>query len=103
VERVGALLSEIIPRSVGDEAFESINLAFNVAAGTRFFISNWLTINFAFRDYIFNDKFEPVDRDANEPIDSVKNRATSQLVNNIMFTTSLGFYLPTSFTYRTPR
>lgn len=100
---VGALWSEIIPRDPKTEAFETINLAPSFSVGTRFFISNWLTISFAFRDYVFNDKFEPTNRDAADPIDEVKKNATSQLVNNIMFTTSLGFYLPTSFTYRTPR
>jgi hypothetical protein len=52
---------------------------------------------------MFVDKFEPTDRDAAETIDQVKDRAPGAFVNNVMFTTSLGFYLPTSFQYRTPR
>ena len=100
---VGAIWTEIIPRIVGDQAFHSINLAPDVALGTRFFLSDWLTVSFAFRDYLFNDKFEPTDRKPTDSIDQVKANATSAFVNNVMFTASLGFYLPTSFTYRTPR
>jgi outer membrane beta-barrel protein len=100
---VGAIWSEIIPRVAGDEVFHTISLAPSVSAGTRFFLSNWLTISFAFRDYIFNDKFEPTDRQPGEAIEDVQARALGQFVNNVMFTTSLGFYLPTSFQYRTPR
>jgi outer membrane beta-barrel protein len=100
---VGAIWSEIIPRVVGDQAFQTISLAPDFAGGTRFFLSDWLTVSFAFRDYVFNDKFEPIDRKPGEDIATVQSRATGQLVNNVMFTASLGFYLPTSFTYRTPR
>jgi outer membrane beta-barrel protein len=100
---VGAIWSEIIPRVPNDEVFHTISLAPDFAAGTRFFLSDWLTISFSFRDYVFVDKFEPIDRKPGQTIEYVKDHATGQLVNNIMFTTSLGFYLPTSFTYRTPR
>lgn len=100
---VGAIWSEIIPRVPSNLSFGTISLAPDVAVGTRFFLNDWLTISFAFRDYIFNDKFEPIDRKPTETLQSVQDRATGQLVNNIMFTTSLGFYLPTSFQYRTPR
>jgi outer membrane beta-barrel protein len=101
---VGAIWSEIIPRVVGDQTFQTISLAPDVGVGARFFLSDWLTVSFGFRDYIFNDKFEPLDRKPGEDIEAVKARALSQgFVNNIMFTTSIGFYLPTSFTYRTPR
>jgi outer membrane beta-barrel protein len=100
---VGAIWSEIIPRIPSDLTFQTISLAPDFAGGTRFFLSDWLTVSFAFRDYVFNDKFEPLDRKPGEDIESVKSRASSALVNNVMFTASLGFYLPTSFTYRTPR
>jgi outer membrane beta-barrel protein len=100
---VGAIWTEIIPRNVGDQSFQTIALAPDFAAGTRFFLSDWLTVNFAFRDYVFNDKFEPLTRAAGQPIDEVKANADSALVNNIMFTASVGFFLPTSFQYRTPR
>jgi len=69
----------------------------------RFFLSDWLTVSFAFRDYLFNDRFEPLLRDSSWSIDKVQEEASHAFVNNVMFTASLGFYLPTSFQYRTPR
>jgi outer membrane beta-barrel protein len=100
---VGAIWTEIIPRIAGEQAFQSINITPDFGVGTRFFLNDWLTISFAVRDYAFNDKFEPTDRMRGEPIADVKARASSQFVNNIMFFASVGFYLPTSFQYRTPR
>lgn len=100
---VGAIWSEIIPRIVGDEVFHTIALAPDAAVGTRFFLSDWLTISFGFRGYFFNDKFEPTNRQPDWTIDQVQAAAESRFVSNLMFTASLGFYLPTSFTYRTPR
>jgi outer membrane beta-barrel protein len=102
---VGAIWTEIIPRIAGEQTFQNINIMPDVGAGTRFFLSDWLTVSFSLRDYIFNDKFEPTDRMRGEPIENVKARAGqyTQLVNNIMFFASVGFYLPTSFQYRTPR
>jgi outer membrane beta-barrel protein len=100
---VGAIWTEIIPRIAGEQTFQSINITPDFGAGTRFFLNDWLTISFALRDYAFNDKFEPTDRMRGENIEDVKRRATSQFVNNIMFFASVGFYLPTSFQYRTPR
>jgi outer membrane beta-barrel protein len=100
---VGAIWTEIIPRNPSDTAFQNINIMPDFGVGTRLFLSSWLTLSFAFRDYVFNDKFEPAMRADGESIDSVKSRAVGQFVNNIMFFTSVGFYLPTSFHYRTPR
>jgi outer membrane beta-barrel protein len=100
---VGAIWTEIIPRVAGEQSFQSINITPDFGVGTRFFLNDWLTISFALRDYAFNDKFEPTDRMRGEPIADVKARASSQFVNNIMFFASVGFYLPTSFQYRTPR
>jgi outer membrane beta-barrel protein len=100
---VGAIWTEIIPRIAGEQTFQSINITPDFGVGTRFFLNDWLTISFALRDYAFNDKFEPTDRMRGEPIENVKARASSQFVNNIMFFASVGFYLPTSFQYRTPR
>jgi outer membrane beta-barrel protein len=100
---VGVFLTEIIPRIAGEQTFTNTNIAPDFGVGTRFFLSDWLTVSFAFRDYVFNDHFEPLNRTRGQPIDMVKAAATTQLVNNVMFFASLGFYLPTSFTYRTPR
>jgi outer membrane beta-barrel protein len=100
---VGAILTEIIPRNPSDASFQSLNITPDFGIGTRFFLNDWLTLSFSLRDYAFNDKYEPTDRAPGESIDSVKARASTQFVNNIMFFASVGFYLPTSFQYRTPR
>jgi outer membrane beta-barrel protein len=100
---VGVIQTEIIPRVVGDATFKNNRIMPNVGAGTHLFLSNWLTFNFAVKDYIFNDLFEPTDRMRGEAIASVQSRAQSQLIQNVMLYAGIGLYLPTSFQYRTPR
>lgn len=100
---VGLIWTEIIPRNAGDKTFQNRNITPNFGAGTRFFLNDWLTFNVTVRDYVFNDKFEPLMRERTDPIESVKADATSQWVNNVMLYASIGFYLPTSFQYRSPR
>ena len=100
---VGAIWTEIIPRVAGDQAFQNINIMPDFGVGTRLFLSDWLTVSFSVRDYVFNDKFEPTNRQRGQDIATVKANAESQFVNNIMFFASVGFYLPTSFQYRPPR
>ena len=68
----------------------------------RFFLIDWLTVNFALRDYIIPDKFEPIMDYAGR---RRRRRRTPnrQLVNNLMVYAGVGMYLPTKFTYKTPR
>ncbi len=100
---VGLIQTEIIPRVVGDTTFKNNRIAPSLGIGTHLFLSNWLTFNVAVKDYVFNDLFEPTDRQPNEDIAAVKSRAQGQFVHNVMIFAGLGLYLPTSFTYRTPR
>jgi len=102
---VGLMVSEILPRDPGLPAFKNQLLMVPVGLGSRFFLFNWLTVNFAIKDYIFADKFEPADRSKNMFADaaSAKANADSALVNNVMFYAGVGLYLPTKFTYKTPR
>lgn len=100
---VGVIQSEIIPRVVGDTTFKNNRIAPSLGIGTHLFLSNWLTFNVAVKDYVFNDLFEPTDRMPGEDIADVKGRAVGQFVHNIMLFAGLGLYLPTSFSYRTPR
>jgi outer membrane beta-barrel protein len=102
---VGLIQTEIIPRKVGDATFKNNRIAPNLGVGTHLFLSNWLTFNVALKDYLFNDLYEPTNREQNPTwtIDQVKSNAESQFVHNIMIFAGLGLYLPTSFQYRTPR
>jgi outer membrane beta-barrel protein len=100
---VGLTRTEIIPRNPGSQTFTNDLLTPNAAIGSRFFLFNWLTVNFSIRDYMFADKFEPTDRVAGEDIAAVKSRAESAFVHNVMFSVGAGIYLPTSFQYKSPR
>ena len=99
----GVTQSEIIPRKPGDATFKSMLITPNFGVGARFFLFDWLTVNFSLRDYVFSDKFEPLNRGVGEDIESVKNRASSQLVNNVMFFAGVGLFLPPGFDYKSPR
>jgi outer membrane beta-barrel protein len=100
----GVTFTEVIARDPAEQfkGFKNTALTPNVGIGTRFFLLDWLTVNFAFRDYIIPDKFEPVGSDCGDAA-SCKANADSQLVNNLMIYAGVGFYVPTKFTYKTPR
>ncbi|MFL5303907.1 MAG: outer membrane beta-barrel domain-containing protein [Polyangia bacterium] len=107
---IGVTMTKVIPRDPSNAAlaFTNTDLTPNVGLGGRFFLTDWLTINYAFRDYILPDKFEPRPDGAmaNPQITTsaqAKAQAQSQLVNNIVFSVGVGFYLPTKFQYKTPR
>jgi len=99
----GWMRSQVIPRNPGDLGWNNDLLAANVALGTRFFLFDWMTVNFAVRDYIIPDKFEPTNRDPATPLEMVKANADSKFVNNIMFYGGVGMYLPAKFQYKSPR
>ncbi len=102
----GWIQTEILPRTPGDAAFKNDNITANFGIGTRFFLGNWLTVNFALKDAVFNDKFEPADRKKGEKLDVVKQRAgekNAQFVHNVMVYAGVGFFLPSSFQYKTGR
>lgn len=53
--------------------------------GTRFFMSQWLTVNFELRDNVFLEDYP----------------GGSEVVNNMMFSAGVSFFIPPSFEYRT--
>jgi outer membrane beta-barrel protein len=107
---VGVTLTQTIPRDPANDnlAFKNTDLTPNVGIGSRFFLLNWLTVNFALRDYITPDHFEPLP-DGNLATPAIttsaeaKDRSQSQWVQNLVFSVGVGFYLPTKFQYKTPR
>jgi outer membrane beta-barrel protein len=105
VAGVGGMQTEVIPRDTKFPGFTNLNVVLSPGASMRFFIFKWLTVNFAVRDYIFIDKFEPKDRSAmsNASAEDAKKNADSSLINNVMFQIGLSFWLPTSFEYTTFR
>jgi len=104
---LGITQTEIIPRDVSLAPFQNMALTPNAGIGGRFFLFDWLTINYMLRDYIILDKFEPLDRSRtmNVYVDpaAAKAHADAKMVNNVMFYLGVGFYLPTGFQYKTPR
>jgi outer membrane beta-barrel protein len=100
---IGLMVTEIVPRNPGLSSFKNQLIDVPVGLGSRFFLFNWLTVNFAIKDYIFADKFEPTMRDPTWDAATTKSHADSALVNNIMLYAGIGLYLPTKFTYKTPR
>jgi outer membrane beta-barrel protein len=99
---IGVTQSETIPRDPGNAPFKNTLLTPNAGLGSRFFLFDWLTVNFALRDYIMADKFErlPTATDMSPPTAA---NATTELVNNVMFYAGVGFYLPAKFQYKSPR
>jgi outer membrane beta-barrel protein len=104
---IGVTITKVIPRDPANDslAFQNTDLTPNVGIGSRFFLLDWLTVNFALRDYFLPDKFEPrPDNSTLYPSSAAaKAAADSELVNNVIFYVGVGFYLPTKFQYKTPR
>jgi outer membrane beta-barrel protein len=119
---IGMIRTEIIPVLPTDEAFGGYRICPMVGISSRMFITDWLSVSMGLRDYIFLDKFEPLSRhgypvregeptyDPGNPnktramtLDEAKANTSSSLVQNMMVFVSIGFYLPPSFQYKTPR
>lgn len=99
---IGLTKSETIPRDPVNRPFQNTLLTPNAGLGSRFFFFDWLTVNFAIRDYVMADKFEYVPANTNDPPPTKANAETA-LVNNVMFYFGVGMYLPTKFQYKSPR
>ena len=89
--------TEVIARDPADQfkAFKNTALTPNFGIGSRFFLTDWLTVNFAIRDYIIPDKFEPIIGTTRTPATSKAN-AESALVNNFMIYAGVGCTCPRS-------
>jgi outer membrane beta-barrel protein len=99
---VGVTQSEIIPRDPQFPGWTNTLITPNIGFTSRFFLFNWLTFDLGVRDYIFVDKFESVNR-MTADVDMAKSNATSQLINHVMFTAGVSFWIPPSFSYTTFR
>jgi outer membrane beta-barrel protein len=99
---VGVLQTEVLPRMAEFEGWTNLLIAPNVGFEARVFIAKWITLNIGVRDYIFVDKFESVDRNTAD-VEAAKDAATTQLINNVMFTAGFSFWVPTGFQYTTFR
>jgi len=104
---IGFIQTEIIPVNPQDKTWTNFDIMPTVGLSTRMFVTDWLALSIGLRDYIFNDKFEPLNRHEYQnremTLQEAKANATPAWTNNIMVFGSIGFYLPPSFQYRTPR
>ena len=106
----GVTQTEVIARDPARQsefAFQNTSLTPNFGLGSRFFLTDWLTVNFALRDYLIIDRLEPLPPTDGTPecatSAACKATADSALVNNFIAYIGVGVYLPTKFTYKTPR
>lgn len=99
---VGVLQSEVLPRNPEHPGWTNLLIAPNVGFQARVFVTDWITLNLGVKDYIFVDKFESVNR-MTANVEDAKANATTQLINNIMFTAGFSFWIPTGFQYTTFR
>jgi outer membrane beta-barrel protein len=80
------------------------NVAFNVGAGLRIFLTRYLTFFAEFRAYMWPDQFENVDVDPGNPGDpSTWLQPGSSFVANTSIQVGFTLFLPIKFEYRLPK
>jgi outer membrane beta-barrel protein len=99
---IGVIWTEIIPIDPANAGWRNLDIMPQVGISTRMFVTDWLSLSIGLRDYIFSDKFESLNR-GNEKVQQAQAAETHAITNNIMVFVSAGLYLPTSFSYKTPR
>jgi outer membrane beta-barrel protein len=103
---IGMIWTEIIPVNPDSKnypAFGNLDIMPHFGISTRMFVTDWLALSIGLRDYIFLDKFESLKRQQGEDAATAKKNGQDSLTQNVMVFVSAGFYLPTSFQYKTPR
>ena len=103
---VGLMRSQPIP--VFDPQNRSFdwqtNVAFNVGAGLRIFLTRYLTFFTEFRAYMWPDQFENVNVDPADPTDSSTwLQSGSSFVANTSIQLGFTLFLPIKFEYRLPK
>lgn len=108
----GAIQTQVIPRYESlHEPFRNLTGQGNFALGARFYgpKTDWISVNFGVRTFIYQDKLEPEERGppSNMPnLDdpgNAKDNATKKLAFNVVFFLGVSFYFPTTFQYTTRR
>lgn len=109
----GVIQTQVIPRYEAlHEPFKNITGQGNFALGARFYgpKTDWISVNFGVRTWIYQDKLEPVERGpgaltmANYDDPAIaKDNAQKKLAFNVVFFLGVSFYFPTTFQYTTRR
>jgi outer membrane beta-barrel protein len=100
---VGFTQSEVLPRDPALPGWTNFLITPNVGFTMRVFLSEFLTFNIGVRDYVFNDKYESVDRNSMQSLEEAMDQAEGKLVNHIVFQAGISFWFPPSFDYTTFR
>jgi hypothetical protein len=100
---IGVIWTEIIPVRIDDQIFSNTDICPSLAISTRMFVTDWLALSIGLRDYMFIDKFENKNRPEGQNAADAKANGVSEFTQNVMVFVSAGLYLPTSFSYKTPR
>ena len=61
------------------------NITLAAGLGQRFYMNRWFTLNLELRDHVYNEDYP----------------AGPEIVNNLVFTAGVGFFLPPDFEYQT--
>jgi len=109
----GAIQTKVIPRYESlHEGFTHVTGQGNFALGARFYgpKTDWISVNFGVRTWIYQDKLEPTGRgpgpgqlEALDDVDAAKDAATKKVAFNVVFFLGVSFYFPTTFQYTTRR
>jgi outer membrane beta-barrel protein len=109
----GVIGTQVIPRYEAiHEPFNHITGQGNFALGARFYgpKTDWVSVNFGVRTFIYQDKLEPVGRGPGpgqvidlDDADAAKDAAVKKVAFNVVFFLGVSFYFPTTFQYTTRR
>lgn len=108
----GAIQTQVIPRYESlHEPFRNLTGQGNFALGARFYgpKTDWISVNFGVRTFIYQDKLEPEERGPPSMMENLddpgnaKDAATKKLAFNVVFFLGVSFYFPTTFQYTTRR
>jgi outer membrane beta-barrel protein len=109
----GAIQTQVIPRYESlHKPFNNLTGQGNFALGARFYgpKSDWISVNFGVRTFIYQDKLEPQGRGPGptmemnlDDADAAKKAADKKLAFNVVFFLGVSLYFPTTFQYTTRR
>ena len=79
-------------------------LAFDLGIGLRVFLSRWFAVNFAVKDYAYNEKLENLQTDEVNPGNKSEWLSkSSSFTQNVELQGGLSIFVPFSFDYRLPK
>lgn len=109
----GVVQTQVIPRYEAlHEPFRNTTGQGNFALGARFYgpKTDWVSVNFGVRTWIYQDKLEPTGRGPGpvsvpsyDDAATAKSNAEKKLAFNVVFFLGVSFYFPTTFQYTTRR